>query len=104
MFADAPVIVAVVGSPVPSDKVPAVEQTLSAGALCLGLLNAALAAGWGANWLTGWTALDAEFLSGALGCGPGEYVAGYVVIGSETSAPPERPRPDPGVKVQWVSA
>ncbi|MDG1168644.1 MAG: nitroreductase family protein, partial [Sulfitobacter sp.] len=38
----------------PSEKIPVLEQTYSAGAVCLALLNAALAAGWGANWLSGW--------------------------------------------------
>jgi hypothetical protein len=37
------VAVAVVASPKASEKIPAIEQTLSAGAVCLGLVNAALA-------------------------------------------------------------
>ena len=45
--------VVVVSSPKPVEKVPEIEQLLSAGALCLGLVNAATAAGWGACWLTG---------------------------------------------------
>ena len=103
MFADAPLMVAVVSSPVESEKIPQGEQVLSAGAVCLGLLNAALASGWGANWLTGWTATDAEFLTGTLGLDSGETVAGYVVIGTETAVPPERPRPDPASKVVWMT-
>lgn len=39
--------VAVIEVHVPSPKIPALEQTYSAGAVCLSLLNAALAAGWG---------------------------------------------------------
>lgn len=104
MFQDAPVIVAVVSHPVESEKVPPVEQTLSAGAVCLSLVNAALASGWGANWLTGWTALDQEFLRDALGLVPPAFVAGYVVIGTETSAPPERPRPDLAVRVRRIDS
>ena len=38
------------------------EQILSSGAVCLSLLNAALASGWGANWLTDWISTDKEFL------------------------------------------
>jgi len=104
MFQDAPLIVAVVSRPVESPKVPPVEQTLSAGGVCLGLLNAALASGWGANWLTGWTALDEGFLREGLGLEPPAFVAGYVVIGTETSAPPERPRPDLSAKVRRIGA
>jgi nitroreductase len=52
-FGQGDVIVAVISSPKPSEKIPLWEQQLSSGAACLALLNAALASGWGANWLTG---------------------------------------------------
>ena len=103
MFADAPCIVAVVSAPVTSDKIPEIEQTLSAGAACLALCNAAQASGWGANWLTGPLAYDARFLDAALGLAPGRWVAGYVVIGTEGSVPPERPRPDLDAITEWVA-
>lgn len=95
--------VVVVASPKASDKVPQIEQTLSAGAVCLGLLNAALAAGWGACWLTGWPAHDRDFLRDGLGLADHEFVAGIVHIGTETSAPPERPRPDVAALTAWVA-
>ncbi len=86
--------VAVIESPKPSDKIPAIEQTYSAGAVCLALLNAALAAGWGANWLTGWPSHDRDFMSKGLNLAAHERIAGLIHIATETSAPPERPRPD----------
>ena len=94
MFENAPLSVAVIASPKPSDKIPEVEQTLSAGAVCLALLNAALASGWGANWLTGWTAYDRPFLTEGLALNPHEFVAGFIHLGTQTSTPPDRPRPD----------
>ena len=103
-FADAHLVVTVVASPRPSAKIPQSEQLLSAGAACLALLNAALAAGWGANWLTGWMAHDADFCGSALGLGPEESVAGFVHIGAETIVPPERPRPDTEALTTWVVA
>lgn len=103
-FADADLAIAVVAAPVPSEKVPEVEQILSAGAVSLALLNAALASGWGANWLTGWMATDRAFLSRGLGCADHEFVAGFIHIGTETSAPPERPRPDLDLKTTWLDA
>jgi nitroreductase len=93
-FTQGAVIVAVVASPKPSEKIPVTEQTLSAGAVCLGLLNAALAAGWGANWLTGWAATDRPFLGETLGLAAHEWVAGFVHLGTETVTPDDRPRPD----------
>lgn len=95
--------VAVIESPVIAEKVPEIEQTYSAGAVCLQLLNAALASGWGANWLSAWVAHDRGFLTEGLKLAPHEKLAGLIHIGTEKHAPPERPRPDMERKVTWVS-
>jgi len=102
-YADSPLAVVVVESPVISDKIPAIEQTYSAGAVALSLLNAALAAGWGANWLTGWAVSDPVFVIDGLGLSPHERVVGAIHIGTETAAPPDRPRPDLERIVTWRS-
>jgi len=102
-FQNAPQIIAVISSPKPSEKVPAIEQHLCAGAVCLALVNAALASGWGANWLTGWMAMDAEWLRDGLSTTEGEFVAGFIHLGTETTVPPDRPRPELGAITQWVS-
>jgi nitroreductase len=95
------VAVVVISSPQDVPKIPQAEQVLSAGALCLGLVNAATAAGWGANWLTGWVSHDAAFVADAFGCTAGETVAGIVHIGTPGSPAPERPRPDLARVVRW---
>jgi nitroreductase len=102
-FANADLAVAVIEAPVISEKVPEIEQTYSAGAVCLQLLNAALAAGWGANWLSGWATHDRAFAEEGLDLTPREKVAGFIHIGTERAAPPERPRPDMETKVTWQS-
>jgi len=102
-FANAPMIVAVIAAPKPSDKIPPVEQCYSAGAACLSLLNAALASGWGANWLSGWPAIDREFLTQGLNLSDTETVAGFIHIGSETGTPPDRPRPDIDTITEWIN-
>ena len=102
-YADAHLAVAVIEVQRPSPKIPAIEQTYSAGAVCLALLNAALAAGWGANWLSGWASHDRGFVQGVLGLEPHERIAGLIHIGTETSAPPERPRPDIAAITSWIS-
>ena len=94
--------VAVIESPVASEKVPEVEQTYSAGAVCLSLLNASLAAGWGANWLSGWASHDRGFAEQGLGLAAHERIAGLIHIGTETTPPPERPRPNIDEKIQWL--
>lgn len=94
--------VAVVESPVMSDKITAIEQTYSAGAVCLALLNAALAAGWGANWLSGAISHERQFVEHALGLTPHERIAGFIHIATETTPPPDRPRPDIKAKTRWL--
>ena len=100
----APLIVAVVAAPVPSDKAPELEQLLSAGAVCVSLVNAALASGWGAAWLTGWAAFDRVFLEQGLGLAPAEHLAGVVHLGSCGVTPADRPRPDLASIVRRVTA
>lgn len=86
-----------------SEKVPAIEQTYTAGAVCLGLLNAALAAGWGANWLSGWASHDADFCKDAFDLAGNERIAGLIHIATAGPTPPERPRPDLAAKTTWVN-
>lgn len=95
--------VAVIEVQKPSDKIPAIEQTYSAGAVCLALLNAALAAGWGANWLSGWQTHERTFCERAFGLADNERVAGLIHIATESVAPPERPRPDVAAITSWVT-
>jgi nitroreductase len=103
-FEQAPVVVAVVSSPKPSEKIPAIEQTLSGANVALSLVNAALAAGWGASWMTGWTAYDRPLLEGFLGLAPQETIIGYVYLGTCTTPPPDRPRPDLASITTWIDA
>ena len=93
--------VAVIASPKSSEKIPEIEQLYSAGCVCLSLVNAALASGWGAKWLSGWPSHDLDFIRPALSLADTELVAGIIHIGTETNAPPERPRPDLGQITEW---
>ena len=101
-FGNADLAIAVISSPKPTDKIPQIEQVYSAGAVCLALVNAALAAGWGANWLSGWASHDRTFITEGLRLASHETVAGFIHIGTETNPPPERPRPDLDAITTWV--
>lgn len=103
-FADADLVVAVIGSPKQNDAVPELEQVLSVGAVCQNLLAASLASGWGANWLSGWASFDRTFIENGLGLQRHEFVAAFLHIGTETVTPPERPRPDVDAITEWVRA
>jgi nitroreductase len=88
-----PVGVAVISRTRPHE-IPEWEQTLSAGAVCTTFLYAALAMGYGANWITDWYAYDAE-AKAILGLAPSENVAGFIFLGTSAEPPLERERPDP---------
>ncbi len=102
-YAASPLAVVVVFSPIAAAKVPVIEQQYSAGAVCLSLVNAALASGWAAAWVSGWHSHDPEFVQSQLGLAAHESVAGIVHIGTEGAVPPERPRPDLAQIVTWKS-
>ena len=73
-------------------KVPAQEQLLSAGCVAYNLLLGAQAQGFGAQWLTGWSAYDRE-AAGLLGLADNERIVAYVHIGTASEPAPERTRP-----------
>lgn len=91
-FSFAPVIVTVIARLTPSHKVPEREQLLSAGAVAHQLLLAAEAAGWGAQWLTGWAAYD-PVVTTELGLAAHESVVGFLHLGTASEPRPQRPRP-----------
>lgn len=101
---NAPLIVAVVSAPVPSDKAPEAEQVLSAGAVCVSLVNAALATGWAAAWITGWAAFDRAFIEQGLGLSAHESIAGFIHLGSAQGPVPDRKRPDLALRVSRLDA
>jgi nitroreductase len=88
-----PLAIAVISAPRPG-PIPEWEQLLSAGAVCANLTYAALAMGYGANWITDWYAYDPS-ANALLGLAAGERVAGFVLIGTPREPPLERERPDP---------
>jgi nitroreductase len=95
-----PLTIAVVSRASPGD-IPEWEQRLSSGAVCMTMIIAAQAMGYGANWITDWYAYDEE-AGRLLGLGEGERVAGYVHIGTSAEMPLERVRPDPAaITSEW---
>lgn len=92
-FTRGTVVIGVISTAAVHPKIPVWEQELSAGAVCLSLVNAASASGYAAQWLSEWYCFDEE-ASRYLGCGEGERFAGFIHIGTPTQAPFERPRPE----------
>lgn len=93
VFSYAPLVVLVISSPSLLAKIPVREQEASAAAVCMNMLNAAHAFGFGATWVTGWAA-DSEGATAFYGLDRHERVIGIIHIGTPTERPNDRPRPD----------
>ena len=101
-FSHAPLVVAVIATPVEGHKVPVIEQLMSAGAVCFALLQAAQGMGFGAQWLTGWAAYDRVILDG-LGLAAHEQLIGFIHVGTPQGEVPERLRPSLDDKLsEWT--
>lgn len=100
-LAHPPVSILVVSAVVEGHAIPVWEQQLSAGAVCMTLLIAGEAMGYGANWITDWYATDPE-AKAVLGVGESEQVAGFIHFGTPAEAPLERPRPDVAVLTRYA--
>jgi nitroreductase len=92
-YSFAPLVIAVIARiDAAHPKIPAQEQLLSAGCVAYNLLLGAQALGFGAQWLTGWAAYDADATS-LFGLYPQERIVAFVHIGTARETAPERLRP-----------
>ena len=92
-FSAAPIVIAVIARIEENHpKIPAQEQLLSAGCLAYNLLIGAQSLGYGAQWLTGWSAYDRE-AARLLGLADNERLIAYIHVGTPREAAPERERP-----------
>ena len=96
-----PVVIAAVARIVEGHKIPSFEQTLSAAAAVMNILNAAHALGFGAKWVTGANCYDAEFRA-AFGLSATDVLIGFIHVGTP-EAKPEATRPAPDAFVsEWT--
>ena len=93
LFLRAPAVLAVVSTAAEHPKIPLWEQQLSAGAVCMNILLAATALGFGCQWNSDWVAYDAE-IGKAMGLQPPERIAGLIYLGTPAGPLEDRPRPD----------
>ncbi len=98
-FLPAPLVVGVVSRAAPHVKIPAWEQVLSAGAVCMNLTLVATTMGFVTCWLTDWIAYDRDVLHG-LGLAEHETMAGFIHIGHAETLSDDRLRPDMDAIIQ----
>ena len=88
-----PLIVVAIASLIESEKIPEIEQLLSAGSAAHGLMLAANALGFGSIWLTGANAYD-DYVCNELGLAENEQIIGFVYLGTPELDIPARDLPD----------
>ena len=88
----APIILVIAARPKATDRIPEVEQILSAGAAAQNIMLAAYAQGFGAMWRTGDAAYD-DGVKTALGLNPTDKIVGFIYLGSTdgSASPAARP-------------
>lgn len=96
----APTLIVVSSNVNREHSVPEFEQMLSCGAVCMNLLNAAVALGYAAQWLTEWPAYN-DAVKQALGVPADQHIVGLMYIGTALEAPSERVRPDLATAVSY---
>ncbi|HPW13705.1 MAG TPA: nitroreductase family protein, partial [Thermomonas sp.] len=100
-----PLTIAVIARLGEDEKIPVSERQATASCVCLLLLQAAQAEGFGAQWLTGWPAYDRPLLERTLGLAPDEQLAGTIAMGTPQVDVPDRERPDPAsLLTDWSPA
>ncbi len=98
-----PLIVVVVACLIESEKIPQIEQMLSAGAAAHNILLASNAMGFGSIWLTGDNAYDSSVFE-ALGLAANEKIIGFIYLGTEKIKIPRQQEADPDDKMfEWKS-
>lgn len=88
-----PVVIAVVARIVTGHKIPEIEQTLSAGAAAMNILNAAHALGFGAKWVTGANCYDPVFRRD-FGLDEADQLVAFIHVGTPPSNSAGSERPD----------
>lgn len=88
----APTILIVAARPKSTERIPEIEQVLSAGAAAQNIVLAAYALGFGAMWRTGDAAYD-DGVKTALGLLASDRIVGFIYLGSTDGSPPPVARP-----------
>ncbi|KAB7610273.1 nitroreductase [Amylibacter sp. SFDW26] len=100
LYRNAKLVVCVVYSPIEQPEVPKWEQLLSAGSVCLSLVNASLSEGFAAAWLSG-PPTESRSIMNELDIMEHEKIVGLVHIGSCKNTPSDRPRANISGKVSY---
>ena len=92
-FLRAGIVICIISSPVPHDKIPIWEMQLSSAAVCQNILLCAQSLGFAAQWITEWYSYD-EIITQELTNNNNDRISGFIYIGKKENEPKERIRPE----------
>ena len=92
-FLRAGIVICIISSPVPHDKIPIWEMQLSSAAVCQNILLCAQSLGYAAQWITEWYSYD-EVITQELTNNNDDRISGFIYIGKKENEPKERIRPE----------
>lgn len=92
-YATVPLTVVVISKTAEHPKIPEWEQFLASGAVAMNLILAVHAMGYAAQWVTGVGSANPD-AARLLGAREGEKITAIIHIGTPTTPPSERARPD----------
>ena len=92
-FLRAGIVICIISSPVPHDKIPIWEMQLSSAAVCQNILLCAQSLGYAAQWITEWYSYD-EVITQELTNNDDDRISGFIYIGKKENEPKERIRPE----------
>ncbi len=101
-FMRAGVVLSIISKSVPHPKIPVWEMHLSCGALCQNILNASIALGYGAQWVTEWYSNNERLLTYLGGNKDTDKFAGFIYIGKSSEKPTERKRANVNDVVEFL--
>lgn len=96
----APLVIAVAARVKPSDKVPPLEQHLSAGCAVMAMQMAAQAQGFNGMWRSGWFIFDRQ-VHQELGLAEDDQLVGFLYLGTPLVEVRKLPARDPGQFVRY---
>ncbi|GHA21470.1 NAD(P)H nitroreductase [Oceanisphaera arctica] len=99
----APMVITVVAKVKPHDKVPQLEQEISAGCALMAMQMAALALGYNGIWRTGWFAFDRN-VHQALGLDAQDQIVGFLYLGTAQVEVRKLPERDPAQFVRYFGS
>ncbi|WP_116472762.1 NAD(P)H nitroreductase [Zobellella maritima] len=96
----APLVIAVAAKVKPSDKVPPLEQHLSAGCALMAMQMAAQAQGFNGMWRSGWFIFD-QYVHQQLGLQGEDQLVGFLYLGTPMVEVRKLPERDPAQFVRY---